>query len=150
MDVTLMIHIASTFAWRSLTLSWFAERADTSLSTSAALRRAKDDLESRGARVSLMPERDSLEFRTSWRTGRSWLGQVTGGTVVVEQQADRILVTVRASFWPLALWTALFLAVLVTFRFPLVLIFAFAFFVIGTVVLAFMGLRSIARAALTL
>ena len=100
--------------------------------------------------MSLTPERDSLEFRTSWRTGRSWLGQVTGGTVVVEHHADRVLVTVRASFWPLALWTALLLAVLVTFGFPLVLIFAFAFFVTGTEVLAYLGLRSIARAALTL
>ncbi len=145
-----MIHLASAFAWRSLTLSWLAERADTSLSTVAALRRAKDDLERRGASVSTTPGGDSLDFRTSWRAGRSWLGQVTGGKVLVERDAKRILVTVRASFWPLALWTALFLGVLVVFRFPIFVITAFGFFVIVTAVLAYTGLRSVARAALTL
>jgi hypothetical protein len=146
----LVIETAARFTWTSLTLSWLAERADTTLLAAAALRRAREELESRGAAVELASEGDRLCFGGGWRAGRSWLSLISGGAVQVERDAERILVTAQASLWPLVLWSLPVAVVLVATGFHALLLLALLLFLGGHSVAAYNGLRDVARAALTL
>ncbi len=145
-----MIQTEARFTWTSLTLSWLAERTDTSLSVPAALRRAQDDLEERGATVELTRDPDCLRFSAPWFSRRSWLGIVAGGCVRIERDSAGIRVTVQASFWPLLLYSLGLGGLLVLSGFSLVLVIMLVVFPTSFAIAAYNDLRGAARAALTL
>ena len=146
-----MIHTGARFTWTSLTLTWFAERSDTDLSAAAALRRAKDELEGRGAEVEMVPEANSLRFRATWPLWRSsWLRATARGSVHAERDAERILVTAQASLWPLILWPVPLVILFVVTEFSIALLVMLVLVLTWNAVSAYNGLRSVARAGVML
>jgi hypothetical protein len=65
-----------SFAWKTLTVSWRARRADTALSPHAAIQQASAGLEASGASVKVAPTGQALTFRRGWLMWRSWLAYV--------------------------------------------------------------------------
>ena len=144
-----MIHDASHFDWPTLTLSCVSERTDTLLSVSAAIRHARDDLERRGASVESVAESDRLHFSWGWFTGRTWLGTIAGGSVQVNRDTDRILVTTKASLWPLLAYSLIPILLLFITDYSWFIGVGLLLFVTSHAVGTYIGLRGIARAALT-
>jgi len=71
------------------------------------------------------------------------------GIVQVERNADRIVVTIQASFWPFAGWAGVFFAAAFMDRLPLLLAAPFAVYIALIPPFASRGMRAIARSALS-
>jgi hypothetical protein len=145
-----MIQVSAHFVWPSLTLTWSAERSDTTLSVAAMLRRAERELQDQGATVELAPEADCLRFSRGWPVMRAWLRTVAGGSVHVQQRAEGVVATAQASLWPLALGSVPLFALLVATRFHVLVDLFVVLLLGGHGLAAYFGLRNLARVTLTL
>ena len=94
------IDVWKSFKWTTLTLTWHARRADTTLSPHAAIRQAVVDLEDRGASVAVGPTGDGLTFRRGWFTGRTWLAYIWNGRLHVTVADGRTTAAASASVAP--------------------------------------------------
>src|SRR5262245_37837407 len=144
--------LKSTFDWKTQTLTWYAERADTLLAPVTVIRRLAASLESRGAIAEVSPQQDSLTFRAKWRSQRSWIACFREGKGQVTVRDGRLVVVVSGRVAWRVLLMPFYLSIL-----PLLIarpfaLFAFVFFTfIASVnyLIAYHGMRGVAKAALS-
>jgi hypothetical protein len=145
-----MVQISSRFAARWLTLACVARRNDAELSAAAALQRAQTRLERYGAGFSLHRDEGAIRFRSTWRTGRSWLIGIMRGSVRVTAGRDGVVVVAQASLVPLFAWMVVFFgfatATGITWLVAGLLLVAFG----SNTLFVYRGLRSIAADAVRL
>jgi len=136
------------FSLPKVTVAWRAERSDTALETRPALRRARDELESLGARVDNGNDDDVLRFSRITRT-RGGPG-IMSGRVRAERNGERISVTVQASFVPSLAFGVLLTIGPVLDGLPLLIGIVLGALVAAGAVVTATRLRGVAQAALSL
>src|SRR6266576_5233648 len=147
-----MITLSSYFNWPSLAFVQRASRNDADLDVAAAMRRARQALEDRGAKVTANSTTGVIEFAgAAPGLGFVSFGTIGSGELRIERSGDTITATADSSLWPALLLTAASLGVFLARHVPfLLLTIPLAFTAWGIWLNDVIAVRRLVQAALSL